>query len=112
LTLENLFTHKPENHAVRNLLALPDGSIWGATQDGAFLWSKGQEQILDFRNSTSNVRGFLRRPSGFSHLHQLYLPAPYTPSYSGTQLMSLGLIFFTVVLVAVGIFILLKAGRP
>jgi signal transduction histidine kinase/ligand-binding sensor domain-containing protein len=48
--LELLPTHRPADHAIRNLLAEPDGSIWGATQDGAFLWRKGTEQVLDSRN--------------------------------------------------------------
>ena len=48
--LESLPTHRPPDHAIRNLLVEPDDSIWGATQDGAFLWRKGKEQILDSHN--------------------------------------------------------------
>ena len=48
--LEPLPTHRPPDHAIRNLLVEPDDSIWGATQDGAFLWREGKEQILDSHN--------------------------------------------------------------
>lgn len=48
--LELLPTHRPADHAIRNLLVEPDDSIWGATQDGAFLWREGKEQILDTHN--------------------------------------------------------------
>jgi len=48
--LEPLPTHRPADHAIRNLLVEPDDSIWGATQDGAFLWKEGKEQILDTHN--------------------------------------------------------------
>ena len=48
--LESLPTHRQADHAIRNLLVEPDDSIWGATQDGAFLWREGKEQILDSHN--------------------------------------------------------------
>jgi signal transduction histidine kinase/ligand-binding sensor domain-containing protein len=48
--LELLRTHRPADHSIRNLLVEPDDSIWGATQDGAFLWREGKEQILDTHN--------------------------------------------------------------
>ncbi len=48
--LESLPTHRPPDHAIRNLLVEPDDSVWGATQDGAFLWREGKEQILDSHN--------------------------------------------------------------
>jgi hypothetical protein len=32
----------------------------------------GRREIVACRSTTSNVRGFLQSPSGFSHLHQLY----------------------------------------
>lgn len=43
-------THRPPDHAIRNLLVEPDDSVSGATQDGAFLWREGKEQILDSHN--------------------------------------------------------------
>jgi signal transduction histidine kinase/ligand-binding sensor domain-containing protein len=48
--LETMPNRRPQNHAIRNLMANEDGSIWGATQDGAFLWKEGREQVLDARN--------------------------------------------------------------
>ena len=48
--LEPLPTHRQADHAIRNLLVEPDDAIWGATQDGAFLWRDGKEQILDSHN--------------------------------------------------------------
>ncbi len=48
--LESLPTHRPTDHAIRNLLVEPDNSVWGATQDGAFLWNEGREQVLDTHN--------------------------------------------------------------
>jgi signal transduction histidine kinase/ligand-binding sensor domain-containing protein len=48
--LEPFPTHRPADHAIRNLLVEPDDSIWGATQDGAFLWREGKEEILDSHN--------------------------------------------------------------
>jgi len=48
--LEPRPTHRPPDHAIRNLLVEPDDSVWGATQDGAFLWRDGKEQILDSHN--------------------------------------------------------------
>ena len=48
--MEPLPTHRPADHSIRNLLVEPDDSIWGATQDGAFLWREGKEQILDTHN--------------------------------------------------------------
>jgi signal transduction histidine kinase/ligand-binding sensor domain-containing protein len=47
---EPLPTHRPPDHAIRNLLVEPDDSIWGATQDGAFWWREGKEQVLDSHN--------------------------------------------------------------
>ncbi len=47
---EPLPTHRSPDHAIRNLLVEPDDSIWGVTQDGAFLWREGKEQILDSHN--------------------------------------------------------------
>ncbi len=48
--LEPLPMHRSPDHAIRNLLVEPDDSIWGATQDGAFLWRDGKEQMLDSHN--------------------------------------------------------------
>ena len=48
--MESLPTHRPADHAIRNMLVAPDDSIWGATQDGAFLWRAGKEQLLDTHN--------------------------------------------------------------
>jgi ligand-binding sensor domain-containing protein len=48
--LEPFPTHRPPDHAIRNLLVERDDSIWGATQEGAFLWRNGREQILDSHN--------------------------------------------------------------
>lgn len=48
--LEFLPMNRPVDHAIRNLLVEPDNSVWGVTQDGAFLWKGGKEQALDTHN--------------------------------------------------------------
>jgi signal transduction histidine kinase/ligand-binding sensor domain-containing protein len=48
--LEILPTSRPVKHAITNLLAEPDGSIWGATQDGLFRRTEGGEEILNSHN--------------------------------------------------------------
>jgi len=38
------------NQPIRNLLADSNGSVWGATPAGAFLWKDGKQQTLDSHN--------------------------------------------------------------
>jgi signal transduction histidine kinase/ligand-binding sensor domain-containing protein len=48
--LEVLPTNRRANASIRNLLVESDGSVWGATQDGAFRWKEGQEKTLTSAN--------------------------------------------------------------
>ena len=65
--LEPFPTHRPTGHGIVNLLVEPDDSIWGATQDGAFLWRDGKEQILDTHNGLGcdEVYTLLQDNNGF-----------------------------------------------
>ncbi|MGA7080373.1 MAG: two-component regulator propeller domain-containing protein [Terriglobales bacterium] len=48
--LDIMPTSRPVKSLIRNLLVEPDGSVWGATQDGLLRWKEGKEEILNSSN--------------------------------------------------------------